>query len=241
MTRLLHTLHRSTHFAIASCLFVAASALWARPNHDEWQTGTLVSRELLIPDVTQAPSGCLFLLTVYTVHAPNYKYQLIGYRFSFSSDSTPSSITFRIDRYDGDVYVRDPKTKHIVKLRLFRKFPEPSDSESSTLPLSKQSKRRDWMTANVSSAEPLFLSSLTLKLISLPGSASPPCESIVAWKYVVHAGGRDHTFRWNGRNALDVTIYGTNQFAFGKNGSGYLIDDNGQERKVQLATTAKNP
>ena len=200
-----------------------------------------MSQELLIPDVTQAPSGCLFPLTVYTVDDPNYKYQFIGYPFSFSSDPTLSAIAFRIDSYDDDIYVRDPKTKHIVKLRLFRKFPKLSEAKSSVLPPNKRMKRRDWMTANVSSAEPLFLSSLTLKLISLPGSASPPCKSIVAWKYVVHAGGRDYTFRWNGRNALDVTIHDANQFALGENGSAYLIDDDGKERKVQLAVASKSP
>lgn len=241
MAKLRQVLYCSTPLMLASCLFLAASPSLASPKPKSWQTGALVSRELLIPDVTQAPSGCLFPLTVYTVDAPNYKYQLVGYRFNFSSDSKTSGITFRIDSYDGDVYVRNPKTKQVVKLRLFRKFPEPGDSESSTLPLSTKSKHRDWKKGDVSAVEPVFLSSLVLKITSRPGSVPPPCERIVAWKYFVHAGARDYTFLWRGRNALDVTIDGANEFAVGKRDSAYLIDDDGKERKVQLSTITKNP
>jgi len=200
-----------------------------------------MSRELLVPaDAKIKNGGCLFALTVYTVDTSNYKYQFIGYAFSFLSDSTSPTVTFRIDRYDGEVYAREPKTKHLIKLTLFRKFSKLSGAESPSLP--SKIKRRHWTTANIRAAEPVLLSALALKLISLSASPPLPCEElIVSWNYVIQVEGRTYTFRWSARNALDVTIDGMNQFALGKKGSAYLIDDNGKERRVQLAPTAKNP
>lgn len=225
-------------------LSAATTCSLAQTKSKDWQTGTLVSRELLVPaDKRAQPAGCRLLpFTVYTVDTSNYRYQFIGFPISFSPGSPTLAITFRVDSYDDDVYLRDPKTKHVLTLRLFRKLPRLSSSESPVLASNKQLKHRDWTPANISAAEPVFLSPFMLKLMTPTDSPPPLCSEdfIVAWKYVVQAQGKAYTFDWHGRNALDVTVGGVSEFALGKHGYAYLIDDSGRERKVRLNVIGKN-
>lgn len=221
-------------------LFAAAMPSSARPKSKDWQTGKLVSRKTLVPTDTKAKSGrCLFPPILYTVETSNYKYQFIGYQFSFYS--TLPTITFRIDSHDGTIHVRDPKSGRVVELNLFGKLAGATYNRSPVLP--RKAKRRDWMTAEVTAALPFMVDLLLPALSALkPNTLLPFCGSAAAyWKYTIEAQGKSHIFLWRDRRPLDVTVGGVSEIALAKNGSAYLIDDDGKERKVQLMAASKNP
>lgn len=232
---------------IVICFCFLSTGSWALPNHDIWQTGTLVKRDALAPPkATNQPAkssrvDALFARTIYTVDSPNYTYQFLGFAFSFPSP-TLSTITFTIAK-DGTVRVRDPKSKYLIELTLLRKFAGP-DYRTNISPTPNKLKHRQWVRANVTEADPTFFPPVEIPWLVLspsPIPGTPLLPGPASWTYTVEVQGKSYVLYWRHPQTLNITIHGTIEFALGKRGSAYLIDDNGKERKLRIEASPKKP